>query len=458
MSIDPAIFRAYDIRGIVETALTPAAVELIGQAFGSEASVQGQQTVVIARDGRLSSPILAKALAKGLQAAGCDVIDIGLVPTPVLYFATFQLQTGTGIMITGSHNPPEYNGLKMMLAGNTLHDETIQDLYQRIDTDDLITADPGSYTEKDIVPEYIKRIVDDAKINRPIKFALDCGNGAAGEVAVKLFQALNQKPVELFCDVDGTFPNHHPDPSKEKNLVDVRNAIAEQQLELGLAFDGDGDRLGVVDGAGNIIWPDRQMILYAQDILERNPGSTIIFDVKCSTHLKAAIEEAGGNPLMSKTGHSFIKKTLKESGGMLGGEMSGHIFFKERWYGFDDGLYSAVRLLEILSQDSRSPQEIFAALPNSVNTPELNITFAEGEHYKFIEQFQAQASFTGADITDIDGLRADFADGWGLVRASNTTPSLVLRFEANSEQALQKIQEQFREQMLNVDNTLQLPF
>ena len=458
MTIDPAIFRAYDIRGIVETALTPEAVELIGQAFGSEAIVQGQETVVIARDGRLSSPILAKALAAGLQAAGCGVIDIGLVPTPVLYFATYQLDTGTGIMITGSHNPPEYNGLKMMMASNTLHGETIQDLYKRIDTGDFISNQQGSFSERDVVPDYIQRIVDDAQIKRPIKFAVDCGNGAAGEVAVRLFKALEQNPVELFCDIDGTFPNHHPDPSKEKNLVDIRNAIEEQELELGLAFDGDGDRLGVVDGAGNIIWPDRQMILYARDILQRNPNGTIIFDVKCSTHLKAAISEAGGKPIMSKTGHSFIKKTLKETGALLGGEMSGHIFFKERWYGFDDGLYAAVRLLEILSKDARSPEEIFAALPDSVNTPELNITFTEGEHYKFIDNFKASAKFGDAEITDIDGLRADFKDGWGLVRASNTTPSLVFRFEANTEEALTRIQDEFREQLLQTDASIDLPF
>lgn len=458
MTIDPAIFRAYDIRGIVATALTPQTTELVGQAFGSEAQVQDQQTVIIARDGRLSSPMLAKSLAAGLRAAGCDVIDIGLVPTPVLYFATFLLNTGTGIMITGSHNPPDYNGLKMMLAGNTLSGDTIQELRQRIETDDLTTDGNGSFSERDVVPDYIERIVADANIARPIKFAVDCGNGAAGEVAVKLFRALGQQPVELFCDVDGNFPNHHPDPSKEKNLKDVRAAISEQQLEIGLAFDGDGDRLGVVDANGQVIWPDRQMILYSRDILARNSGATIVFDVKCSTHLKKEIIDAGGKTVMSKTGHSFIKKTLKETGAMLGGEMSGHIFFKERWYGFDDGLYAAVRLLEILSQDNRSPTEVFAELPNSVNTPELNINFAEGEHYRFIDEFKTKAEFAGAEIIDIDGLRAEFADGWGLVRASNTTPCLVLRFEADNEAALKRIQDQFREQIIKLDDSLQLPF
>ncbi len=457
MKIPSAIFRAYDIRGIVTDALTPAAVETIGRAFGAEAAAQGQQTVVIGRDGRLSSPELAGALATGLQSAGRDVVDVGLVPTPVLYFATYLLKTGTGIMITGSHNPPDYNGLKMMIAGNTLFGESIQELRQRIENNEFIEGQ-GSYRQQDVVPDYIQRIVGDAKLDRPIKFAVDAGNGAAGEVASKLFKALGLEPIELFCDVDGTFPNHHPDPSKEKNLVDIRNAIQANNLELGLAFDGDGDRLGVVDGGGNIIWPDRQMILYARDILQRNAAATVVFDVKCSKHLRTAIEEAGGNPVMSQTGHSFIKLTLKETGALLGGEMSGHIFFKERWYGFDDGLYAAVRLLEILSHTRQSPEEVFAALPNSVNTPELTIGFAEGEHYKFVEKFKAKARFADAEITDIDGIRADFADGWGLARASNTTPSLVLRFEADTDAGLKRIQEQFREQMLSIEPTLKLPF
>ena len=457
MKVSSAIFRAYDIRGIVSEDLTPATVELVGKAFGSEAAAQNQKTVVIARDGRLSSPELAEALAKGLQATGRDVVDIGLVPTPVLYFATNELKTGTGIMITGSHNPPEYNGLKMMIAGNTLHSDNIQDLHKRIEKNDFVTG-KGQFAEKDIRELYVKRIVDDATIARPLKIAVDCGNGAAGDVAVRLFKALGLNPVELYCDIDGTFPNHHPDPSKEANLVDLRNAIAENNLEIGLAFDGDGDRLGVVDGDGNVIWPDRQMILFAADILQRNPGANIIFDVKCSTHLKNAIKEHGGNPIMSKTGHSLIKAKMKETGAALAGEMSGHIFFKERWYGFDDGLYTAVRLLEILSKDSRRPKEVFADLPNSVNTPELNIKFAEGEHYKFIEKFSASAKFSGAEVVTIDGLRADFADGWGLVRASNTTPSLVLRFEAENEEALKRIQDDFRQQILSIDSSLKLPF
>ena len=457
MKLNPAIFRAYDIRGIVSDALTPEVVETIGRAFGSEAASQNQQTVVIGRDGRLSSPELARALAAGLQSAGRDVIDVGLVPTPVLYFATYLLNTGTGIMITGSHNPPEYNGLKMMLAGNTLFGENIQVLRRRIEEGELISGN-GSYNQRDVIDDYVQRIVSDIKLERPINFAVDCGNGAAAAVAGRLFSALGLKPVELFCEVDGHFPNHHPDPSKEKNLVDIRKVIEQQKLELGLAFDGDGDRLGVVDGAGTIIWPDRQMILYARDILQRNPGVPVVFDVKCSSHLRHAIEEAGGQPVMSQTGHSFIKLTLKKTGALLGGEMSGHIFFKERWYGFDDGLYAAARLLEILSQSDQPPEQVFAALPNSVNTPELNIGFAEGEHYQFMETLKTRAAFPGAEITGIDGIRADFKDGWGLVRASNTTPALVLRFEADSDAALNRIQDLFREQMLDIDASLQLPF
>jgi phosphomannomutase/phosphoglucomutase len=457
MSLSPAIFRAYDIRGIVSEVLSPAIVKLIGQAFGSVAIEQKHPTVVIARDGRLSSPELAAALATGLQAVGCDVIDIGVAPTPVLYFATHHLKTGTGIIVTGSHNPPEYNGLKMVLGGTTLHSDQIQALRTRIEQRNF-TQGSGGYRQQPIIDAYVKRIVDDVKIERPLKFAVDCGNGAAGAVAPKLFKALGLKPVELHSEVNGYFPNHHPDPSKEENLADLRAAVAEHQLDLGLAFDGDGDRLGVIDGRGNVIWPDRLMILLAQDILSRNPDSSIIFDVKCSTHLKKAITAAGGRPLMSKTGHSLIKAKMKETGALLAGEMSGHIFFKERWYGFDDGLYTAVRLLELLANDSRTPNAVFGALPNSVNTPELNILFIEGEHYRFIETFCKKARFKDAEITDIDGLRADFADGWGLVRASNTTPNLVLRFEGDDAAALKRIQDLFREQMLKVDATLRLPF
>ena len=457
-SINTDIFRAYDIRGIVSTDLTPDAVELIGRAFGSEAAAQGQETVVIARDGRLSSPELAQRLAKGIRSTGRNVIDVGLAPTPVLYFATYHLNTGTGIMITGSHNPPEYNGLKMMLAGKTLHSDSIQDLLKRIQNNDILQQAEGEFRKEDVVPAYIERITSDITLDKPIKFAYDCGNGAAGDVATRLFKALGCDADGLFTDIDGTFPNHHPDPSKPANLVDLVEKVQADQLEVGLAFDGDGDRLGVVDKDGNIVWADRQMMLYAKDILSRNPASPIVFDVKCTQNLAKVIDAAGGKPMMGKTGHSFVKAKMIETEALLGGEMSGHVFFKERWYGFDDGLYTAARLLEILSKDDRTPTEIFKSLPDSVNTPEININFAEGEHYKFIDKFVAQAEFDNAEKVTIDGIRANFSDGWGLVRASNTTPCLVLRFEADSEAAIARIQAQFREQIRQVDETLDLPF
>lgn len=457
MNIDASIFRAYDIRGIVADALTPAACEQIGRAFGSEALARGQKVVNLARDGRLSGPDLITSLAKGIQSTGCDVINIGMVPTPVLYFSTYHLDTGTGIMVTGSHNPPEYNGLKMMIGGDTLFGEGIQDLYQRLVKDDLASG-AGNYSETDVMDAYLDRIIGDIKLSRKMRVASDCGNGVAGVCATKLFEKLGCEVHELFSDVDGTFPNHHPDPAKVENLQDIMAVVEKEKLELGLAFDGDGDRVGVIDDKGQIIWPDRQMILYSRDILDRNPGAKIIFDVKCSTLLPKAISEAGGEPEMWKTGHSFVKARIKETGAALGGEMSGHIFFKERWYGFDDALYSAARLLEILSRDDRPVSEIFGEIPDSVNTPELGIQFAEGEHLKFMEAFVKGTKFDDAKITTIDGIRADFANGWGLVRASNTTPSLVIRFEADSQSDIEQIQSKFRAAMLSVDSNIELPF
>ena len=456
-SIDSSIFRAYDIRGVVADALTPAAVEQIGRSFGSEALARGQSTVVLARDGRLSGPDLIQALAKGLQSAGCDVINIGMVPTPVLYFATYHLETGTGIMVTGSHNPPEYNGLKMMIGGDTLFGEGIQQLYQRLVKDDL-SSGSGNYSEMSVLDAYLERIIGDIKLDRKMRIATDCGNGVAGVCAAELFKKLGCEVHELFSEVDGNFPNHHPDPAKVENLQDIAALVESEQLELGLAFDGDGDRVGVIDDRGQIIWPDRQMILYSRDILDRNPGAKIIYDVKCSRLLPEAIKEAGGVPEMWKTGHSFVKARIKETGAALGGEMSGHIFFKERWYGFDDALYSAARLLEIVSRDPRKVSEIFGEIPDSVNTPELGIKFAEGEHHTFMSSFVEKSNFDGAQLTTIDGLRADFDDGWGLVRASNTTPSLVIRFEADSQSALERIQDSFRNAMHAIDSELDLPF
>ncbi len=457
MSISADIFRAYDIRGIVATDLTPEVVYQIGQAFASQALAQQQQRVVIGRDGRLSSPALAKKLAAGLMAGGCEVIDIGMVPTPVLYYATHTLKTGTGIMVTGSHNPPEYNGLKMLIGGDTLHGEAIQALYTRIVNRQLDQGD-GRYQEKAILPAYCDTIVNDIKLQRPLKIAVDCGNGVAGVIAGDLFRRLGCEVTELFCEVDGHFPNHHPDPSKPENLLDLQKAIVEHSLDIGLAFDGDGDRVGILDDKGQILWADRQMMLYAEDVLKRKPGAQIIYDIKSTTNLGDVITRLGGEALMWKTGHSFIKAKMKQTGAELAGEMSGHIFFKERWFGFDDGLYSAARMLEIVSQHDETTSALFARLPDSVNTPELQIHFDEGEHYRFMEKFIANAEFGAAEKITIDGIRVNYENGWGLVRASNTTPSLVLRFEANDADTLEQIQQTFRRQLLAVDNTLSLPF
>ncbi|MBT8127959.1 MAG: phosphomannomutase/phosphoglucomutase [Gammaproteobacteria bacterium] len=457
MVINKDIFRAYDVRGIVETALTPDAVTLIGQAFASEARAQGQDTVVIGRDGRLSSPALSNALSTGLCAGGCDVIDIGMAPTPVLYYATHKLKTGTGIMVTGSHNPPAYNGLKMLVAGHTFYGDGITSLYQRIVAGNLDSG-KGNYRKHDVIQDYIDTIVSDIQLARPLKIAVDCGNGVAGVLAVELFSKLGCEVTELFCDVDGNFPNHHPDPSRPENLVAIKQAIVDHSLDLGLAFDGDGDRVGIIDDQQNIIWADRQMMLYAGDVLERKPGALIIFDIKSSANLADYIQTHGGKPLMWKTGHSFIKAKMKETGAELAGEMSGHIFFKERWFGFDDGLYSAARMLEILSKREQHPSDVFAELPDSVNTPELQIMFEEGEHYAFMEKFKQDADFDNADLVTIDGVRANFPEGWGLIRPSNTTPCLVLRFEANTKAALDEIQAKFRKEILKQDSSLELPF
>jgi phosphomannomutase/phosphoglucomutase len=451
------IFKAYDIRGIVGKTLTPEIVERIGRAIGSEAQSRQHPRVVVGRDGRLSGPDLVAALGRGLAASGCEMIDIGMVPTPVVYFATHELGTHTGVAVTGSHNPPDYNGLKIMIAGDTLSGDAIQGLRQRLLDDNLVSGH-GKISHSDVREAYLARIASDVKLTRKLRVAVDCGNGVAGELAPQLFKRLGCEVTELYCQVDGTFPNHHPDPAKPENLKDLIAEVTRGSYDVGLAFDGDGDRCGVISPDGSIIWPDRQMILYARDVLSRHPGAEIIYDVKCSRTLDAAIAAAGGRPTMWKTGHSFIKAKLKESGALLAGEMSGHTFFKERWYGFDDGLYTAARLLELLSRDTRAPREIFASLPNTVNTPELNLKFAEGEHYAFMKKLLAKASFPGAKVTTIDGLRVDFADGFGLVRASNTTPVLVFRFEADSEAALQRIQQQFRELMLATQPGVKTPF
>ncbi len=457
MVIDASIFRAYDIRGVVDRTLTAEAVRLIGMAIGSEALQRGRDTIVVGRDGRLSGPVLSAALTEGILATGCNVRDIGCVPTPVLYFATHHLDTQSGVVVTGSHNPPDYNGLKIVIDGETLSGESIQSLRERIEAQNFISGQ-GSVEHVDVVADYIERIRKDIKLARPLRVAIDCGNGVAGGVAPELLRALGCDVVELYCEVDGNFPNHHPDPSKTENLRDLIAAVTDRQADIGLAFDGDGDRLGVVTSAGGVVWPDRVLMLFARDILERNPGGQIIYDVKCTRFLDGIIREHGGQPLMWKTGHSFIKAKIRESGALLAGEMSGHIFFKERWYGFDDGLYAGARLLEILARDPRSSSEVFAELPDSVNTPELNIPMQEGEPARFINLLLENAHFEDAQVSTIDGLRADFPDGWGLVRSSNTTPVLVLRFEADDDAALQRIKDEFRRVMLQVKPGLELPF
>ncbi len=453
----PEIFKAYDIRGIVGKTLTPETVQRIGHAIGSEACDRGQKTFVVGRDGRLSGPDLIAALARGLNAAGCDVIDIDQAPTPVVYFATFHLGTATGIAVTGSHNPPEYNGLKMVIGGETLSGETIQNLRRRL-VEDRLTHGTGKVTRTAVRSAYIERILSDVKLGRKLRIAIDCGNGVGGDTAPELMKRLGCEVTELYCDVDGNFPNHHPDPSNPENLQDLIAAVKEKKLDLGLAFDGDADRIGVISPDGEIIWADRQMMLYSRDVLSRHPGGKIIYDVKCSRLLGEEIKKAGGEPIMWRTGHSLVKAKLKETGALLAGEMSGHIFFKERWYGFDDGVYSAARLLELLSNDKRSTGEIFRSLPNTVNTPELQLKLAEGEHYALIKELVAKAHFADANVTTIDGLRADFTDGFGLVRASNTTPVLVFRFEGDNVQALERIKTQFRELLHSARPNVTLPF
>ena len=456
---DPGIFRAYDIRGVVGQTLTEGVARQLGRAIGSAIRDKDLSEIVVGRDGRLSGPKLSGALIEGLRATGVDVIDIGAVPTPVSYFAAYQLNTGSCVSVTGSHNPPDYNGFKIVIGGETLAEDAIQDLYRRI-TDGRLAEGHGSLRQYDITGEYIERIASDIQTGRSLKVVVDCGNGIAGNTAPGVVHAIGCDPIPLYCDVDGTFPHHHPDPSEPKNLADLILTVRKTGADLGLAFDGDGDRLGVVTKDGEIVYPDRVLMLFARDVLTRNPGATILYDVKCTGHLQPLILKAGGSPLMWKTGHSLIKAKMKETGAQLAGEMSGHFFFRERWYGFDDGVYAAARLLEILADDpeGRTPEEIFATLPKGVSTPELHVQMAEGQNHAFIARFRERAQFEGARITTIDGLRADWSDGWGLVRASNTTPVLVLRFDADNPDALKRIQDTFRVQILACDSTLELPF
>ena len=444
-AVSKSIFKAYDIRGIVNEDLTIETVVLIGKAIGSESIDRGERGIVVGRDGRTSGPDLMNALVEGIKSTGCHVVKIGMIPTPVLYYATYSKGASSGVMITGSHNPPNYNGFKMMIAGETLSGERILNLYDRINNQNFHQGQ-GTSTTIDIQEDYLNRVTSDVSIKRPLKIVVDCGNGVAGHLAPKLFEALGCEVIKLFCHIDGSFPNHHPDPSKLENLNNLIAEIKAEKADLGLAFDGDGDRLGVIDEKGNVIWADRQMILFSRDVIHRNPGAKIVFDVKCSSLLSKDISNQGGRPILSRTGHSFIKAKIKEESALLGGEMSGHIFFKERWYGFDDALYAGARLIEILSSRNESCSEIFSELPDSFNTPEINIHFdKQGDQFDAMEKLKNTANFNEGVLTTIDGIRLDYEDCWGLVRPSNTTPCLVLRFEAETEASLKRIIEEFRE-------------
>lgn len=458
MSQLPAeIFKAYDIRGIVNKSLTAEVVRQVGHALGSLAVEQGQTAIAVGRDGRLSGPELAGALMDGICAAGVDAIDVGCVPTPLTYFAAYELGCHSCVSVTGSHNPPDYNGLKMVIGGTTLALDAIQDLKKRIGAGNLKHGQ-GERRSADIKAAYVDKIVGDVKLARPMKIVMDCGNGVAGAIAPELFKRLGCEIIPLYCEVDGNFPNHHPDPSKPENLADVIKALKETDAEIGIAFDGDGDRLGVVTKDGEIIFPDRQLMLFAADVLSRVPGGTVIYDVKCTRLLAPWIRQHGGVPLMWNTGHALVKAKLKETGAPLAGEMSGHTFFKERWYGFDDGLYTGARLLEILSQ-AADANPVLKNLPNSPSTPELNIKMAEGEPFALIDKLKAEGQFEGAEqIVTIDGVRVEYADGFGLARPSNTTPVVVLRFEADNAVALERIQAGFRQAISAVWPGIQLPF
>ncbi|MET0617805.1 MAG: phosphomannomutase/phosphoglucomutase [Luteibacter sp.] len=462
-ALDPAIFRAYDIRGVVGKTLTPDVARRVGQAIGSLMNERGLREIVIGHDGRLSGESLSGALADGLRAAGIDVIDIGLVPTPLVYFAAFHLGTGCGVSVTGSHNPADHNGFKIVVGGETLADTAIADLHRRIVEGRLPEDGGGTLREQSVLEAYVSRIVGDVSAERRLKVVVDAGNGVAGAVAPRVLEEIGCEVIPLHCEVDGTFPNHHPDPSDPRNLGDLIAAVHTIGADLGIAFDGDGDRLGVVTAAGEIIYPDRLLMLFAQDVLARNPGATVIYDVKCTGHLRKVIQDAAGVPLMWRTGHSLIKAKMRETGAALAGEMSGHFFFADnnRWYGFDDGIYAAARLLEIVAGDleERSVAELFESLPRSVSTPELKLPVAEeGAAFRFMEAFRAGATFDDARVTTIDGIRVDWPDGWGLVRASNTSPALVFRFDADSGKALERIIEAFRQRLLAVDRNLPLPF
>lgn len=457
LTLSQSIFKAYDIRGVVGKTLDAETARKIGHAFGSAVRRKGERNVVLGRDGRLSGPELSAALASGLQNAGVDVIDLGVVATPIVYYGTHVLDAKSGIMVTGSHNPPDYNGFKMVLAGEAIYGDAIQALYHAILAVDLEYGQ-GSRTAHDLKQAYLSRIASDVKLARPMKIAIDCGNGVAGAFAGELYRAMGCEVIELFCEVDGNFPNHHPDPAHPENLQDLIRCLQTSDAEIGLAFDGDGDRLGLVTKDGQIIYPDRQLMLFAEDVLTRHPGGEILYDVKCTRHLAPWIIARGGRPLMWKTGHSLVKAKMRETGAPLGGEMSGHVFFKDRWYGFDDGLYAGARMLELLSRMS-NPSAVLNSLPQSCSTPELHLELREGESFRLIDRLQREARFPDAlQVVTIDGLRVEYADGFGLARASNTTPVIVMRFEGESREALERIQNEFKRVILAVKADAVLPF
>ena len=455
--VERSVFRAYDIRGIIGQQLIEDDFYTIGRAISCRLKALNRHQIFIARDGRLSSDSLAAALKQGLLESGITVVDLGVVATPVMYYACNTEAIDSGLMVTGSHNPADYNGIKMVLAGKTLVQMDIDELYELV-TQGQFEQGKGDALSFDIIFNYMERIVKDIKLQRPLKVVVDCGNGVAGPVIPHVIKALGCEVIELYCDIDGRFPNHHPDPTVEANLVDLKKAVALHQADIGLGFDGDADRLGVVTNLGETIWPDRLLMLYARHLLKDNKGATIVYDVKCSSHLKEVIKEGQGIAKMCPTGHSIVKGVMKEVNAAIAGEMSGHLFFKDRWYGFDDALYSACRLLEILSQSPLTVSEQFSAVPNSVNTPEIKIPIAEEEKFAFMKRFSEQAKFPNASLITIDGLRVEFANGWGLLRASNTTPCLVARFEAEDKASLKEIQTLFKTQLQAISKELELSF
>lgn len=455
---ESSLFRTYDIRGPVgDTGLTSSLVYAIGRAIGSEARDLDQTGIIVGRDGRLSGPQLTKTLIKGLRDTGLDILFIGMVPTPLLYFATNRLSTHSGVMVTASHNPADHNGFKIVLDGKTLTTDGIQSIKRRI-YNQQFESGTGDFKEVDIIDDYMDYVASHIKLARPLKVVVDCGNGVAGNIVPKLYRRMGCEVIELYCDVDGRFPNHHPDPTIPENLCDAIEKVKLTGADIGFAFDGDADRLGVITDKGEIIWPDRQMMLFSEDLLSCLPGSDIIFDVKCSRDLPKVISEHGGNPIMWRTGHSVLKAKLFEMNAPLAGEMSGHIFFRDEWFGFDDGIYVGARLMRILSRGTQTMSEIFDDLPNSVNTPELKLPMAEENKKDFMQHLLQEADFGDADVITIDGVRVEFNDGWGLIRPSNTSPYLILRFEADTEAGLSRIKELFREQLLKLDSQLKLPF